>query len=124
MGYYMSQMDTSFYIAKEDVPKALTAVQSLPKKKYCWVGDFRNFSTFEEVMEEWRWGIEYDSEGNVVDIEFLGEKLGDDKVVFEAIAPFVKEDSYIQMGGEDNDMWRWSFTKGNVVESYPNIIWE
>lgn len=120
----MSQMETSFFIAGEDIPQTLSAIHQLPNKRYSWVNDFHNLYSLEEVMREWRWDINFDEEGNVIDIEFIGEKLGDDPLLFEAIAPFVKDGSCIEMLGEDGDRWRWSFTNGSMKILYPTVVWD
>jgi hypothetical protein len=40
-----------------------------------------------------------------------------------AIAPYVEENSYIEMVGEDGDRWRWVFKNGKCEEKYPEVIW-
>ena len=44
--------------------------------------------------------------------------------VLNAIAPFVEEESYIEMRGEDDVYFRWVFRNGKVEEIYPEIIWK
>jgi hypothetical protein len=78
----------------------------------------------EALMEELRWPIEYDTEGNIVDVEFNGEKYWDDEVIFEAIAPFVKDGSYIQMQGEDGERWRWVFWNGRMRQITSHVLWD
>jgi hypothetical protein len=127
MGYCMTQRDSNFAIKAEDKEKALEAIKELAGKEtihdgsgkhFAWVGTevFVNASTLNEAMDEWRWEIVEDEDGNVLDIYFSGEKLGDDKILFDAIAPYVKEGSYIEMSGEDGYLWRWSFDGKSCVE--------
>jgi len=52
----------------------------------------------------------------ITDILFEGEKIGNESSFFKAIAPFVKEGSFIEMVGEDGEKWRWVFENGQCVE--------
>jgi len=96
-----------------------------PKKNYAWVrNDFITQSeTLEEVMKEWAWELILDDNDNVDDIDFIGEKIGDDLILFETIAPYIEKDSYIEMYGEDGCRWRWIFDGEECKEIYPETIW-
>jgi len=139
---YMEQMNANFFISKDNFPHVLEAIKELAshpewmsggswedgkceEKWYCWVdtNSFLNAETVEKAMIEWGWEVSYDNEGNIDSIISVGEKLGDDDILMSAIAPWVRENSYIQMLGEDNKMWRWYFTDGKMEEIHPQIIW-
>ncbi len=105
---------------------------------YSWTDNsaLENAKTLKEFMDEWRWEITLNDEvkvesdvpiaipSDVTDIQFTGEKIGDDETLFNAIAPFVEKGSYIQMSGEDGESWRWVFN-GKTCESLaPKISWE
>jgi hypothetical protein len=144
MGYYMDQRESIFVIKKENFEAALQAIKDLAKKVqevggggsyqhgevvsrcYSWVAtsEFLNASTVQAAINAWRWSVELDDEsGNICDITFEGNKLGDDQYLFDAIAPYV-EDGYIEMSGEDCCIWRWAFKDGECREIYPEISWE
>jgi hypothetical protein len=76
-----------------------------------------------EAAAAWRWYLEEDSKGNVVGIQFNGEKLGDDNILFEALGPFVQKGSFIQMQGEDGTMWRWTFNGTDMREVTATVSW-
>jgi len=57
-------------------------------------------------------------------MEFEREKIGQEDLLFDAIAPWVREGSYIEMSGEDDAMWRWVFRGGGCHEVTPTITWE
>jgi hypothetical protein len=124
----MSQEESYFLIPKENKPKALEAIKALGKtgKDFSWVytEKFVDSKTLEEALTEWRWDSELDNDSNIIDIQFSGEKLGDDLLLFETIAPFVKSQSYITMRGEDGTLWRWWFINGSVKEVTAKIVWE
>jgi len=131
----MWQTDSNFFIAINDQPDALTAIKSLAGKEtikdlrgdshFSWVdtADFLAAKDLSRAMYVWRWELELDDHQNVVGICFFGEKLGDDKILFDAIAPFVKDDSFIEMRGEEDEGWRWVFKHGKCIEIHPQVVW-
>jgi hypothetical protein len=135
MGYYMELMESNFSIAPENQAAALKAIKSLAGKEtnhgstgdyFSWVDtkDFLNAQTLEEALSVWRWETEIDAYDNVTISEFTGEKLGDDELLFQAIAPYVDKDSFIQMQGEDGSIWRWVFDGNNVEEIQAKLVFE
>ena len=127
MGYDMWCMESNFRILKENQEKALEAIKELAGKEtitgpwdshFSWVHtkDFLEARHVENALDAWRWTAEFDEHGDISGIDFDGEKLGDESVLFNAIAPFVVEGSYIQMGGEDQYSWRWVFVDNRCVE--------
>jgi hypothetical protein len=143
MGYCMEQQASSFYIKAENKQKALEAIQALAYRVdvdgsggsysggqkteawYSWVTtkEFFEAKTLPFAVEAWRWQIIEDAEGNVVDIDFNGEKLGDDDAFLHAIAPYVEANSFIEMSGEDGALWRWVFDGDEMEEKQANISW-
>ena len=143
MGYYADQTDCRFFVPADQVQPMLKAVQNLAHKDelmsggsyhggekvschYSWVDmSFAHLQDIVEVFRCWRWSIERDEQtGDIVDIGFAGQKLGDDFVLFNTIAPFVKAGSFIEMRGEDNAIWRWQFNGTSCVEKSPTIVWD
>lgn len=126
MGYYADQVDVDFYLDKSNFPKVIAAIRALAGNgRYSWVKDsYLDSDNIVDIFRCWRWGVSLDDNGNIVDISFAGEKLGDDEVLFQAIAPYVKNNSYIEMHGEDHAMWRWVFVDGKLTEKYARIVWE
>ena len=123
MGYCMQQVDSMFTIKAENVEKALEAIKKLTAG-YAWVSpDVVNATTLCNAMWAWRWEIVMDN-NDVIGISFNGEKLGDDEILFNAIAPYVEAGSFIQMSGEEGMMWRWSFDGKECREQQAVISWE
>ena len=140
MGYYMDQRESHFKIKKENFDAALTALKSVFVTEnmtccdwvngneiphFAWVDTKRvlDAETLDEALEEIRWEPEHDLDGNIDCLRFDGEKIGDEDTFFQAIAPYVEAESYIEMIGEDNYMWRWVFNGDIVEEKTPTIIW-
>jgi hypothetical protein len=125
MGYYMTQRDSDFQMDIRDFDAALEAVKRLRGRPYAWVNsNFIDEAKLPGAVEDWRWSLIPDEQGNVGNIEFLGEKLGDDEVLFKALAPFVKPGSFIEMQGEDGEIWRWLFDGKTCVDKTAKISWE
>jgi hypothetical protein len=125
MGYSMQQMDQSFFIKDEHRANVIKAIIAIPPNKsgYAWVDDtFRKNTDLYTLFNKWRWDISIGN-GSIHEIYFNGEKSGDDLVLFEAIAPYVHEGSFIQMVGENGAIWRWSFKNKECTEIYPQITW-
>jgi len=130
MGYCIDQRDASFFISKDNLDSVLSAIHRLGhdytnSHYYSWIdNDYTNYNDLKKVFNCWRWEICDDKEGNIIAIYFNGSKLGDDMVLFRAIAPYVKNDSYIEIMGEDGEFWRWVFKNGTCIEAVPEIIWK
>ncbi len=141
MGYHMDQQDTSFRIRKENRILALASVQDLyyakekqsggssttGEKWFSWVNmdALKQANCLEDALKAWRWDPTVDSEtGDIIDLEFCGEKLGDDAVLFNALAPFVEAGSFIEMRGEDHLIWRWAFKGGKMQEKMGKVVFE
>jgi hypothetical protein len=144
MGYCISLDEAVFFIAEKDKKAALKAIKAIAgdtsqmsggsyefgtgksTRHYAWVstGDLLAAKTLEAAMTEWRYCPETDEEGNISNIYFEGEKIGDETALFKALAPFVKSGSYIQMHGEDGSIWRWCFNDGKFEEKSARMVWE
>ena len=128
MGCYMQITESNFTVKKGNFDEVVKVVKSLVKDEGSldWVNleEVLDAKDIFEVMAKCRWTVGASTEKGDVDyIDFDGEKLGDDLILFETIAPFVEKDSYIQMTGEDNSMWRWVFDGNACTESYADIVW-
>ncbi|MEY2879274.1 MAG: hypothetical protein RLZZ15_1654 [Verrucomicrobiota bacterium] len=75
---------------------------------------FVSASSLEEALEAWRWRAQLDGAGGVAELEFLGDNLGDEDLLFRALAPYVDDGSSIVVVGEDGAIWRWHFRNGAV----------
>lgn len=142
MGYYIDQKDHNFFIDKSNITHVVNAIHSLAKdtsnmsrtriynknvvsQHYSWVNnDYVESNDIKEIFKCWRWHVDTDDQGNIESIYFEGQKLGDDEYLFKAIAPFVKDGSYIEMSGEDGALWRWVFKNGQCREVYATITWD
>ncbi len=127
MGYYVSSRYSEFHITNYDA--ALAAIRKLVirakrnGKGFTWVDSdsVMKARTIEEALKLWGWNF---APERIYDpIEFIGEKMGDDRVLFDTIAPFVRDGSYLELEGSDGAIFRWNFKGGEVIATEPNVIW-
>lgn len=140
MGYHITQRASEFKIKSENKAKALEAIKALAtqtsrmgggsstgERWFAWVPteDFVKATTLPEAMGAWRWSVSEDEKtGDIIDIGFNGEKLGDDEILLEAIAPYVEPGSYIEIEGEEGALWRWLFDGVWLEEKNAKISWD
>lgn len=142
MGYCMDMQECSFHIPAEKFGEALAAIKALmidtesmsggsyqggmqTGKWFSWVHTESVWSAegLPEALSAWRWKAYLSERGDIDYLSFTGEKSGDDRVLFSAIAPYVTDGSYISMRGEDGFLWRWFFQNGECSEQEGQIVW-
>lgn len=133
MGYYASNTHSVIRIKAENVPAALKALKDMydteegtVNPQFSWVDReiVLKAQTLEEALAEWRWDSSDDSDGDIHSVTFSGDKLGDDEDLWFNLAPFIEHGGFIEMRGEDDNLWRWVFWRGEMRTEYPTIIWE
>ena len=127
MGYCIEQRDSNFKVNKENQDKALNALKNLVnREELCCITKtiVLQSTTLKEALYECRYDCHLDDDGNIDKISFIGEKMGSDDYVFNTIAPFVEDNSFIEMQGEEGELWRWIFKHGRMTEKYATINWD
>ena len=75
-------------------------------------------------LENYGYTAELDDDGNIICLYFNGDKIAhDEDTMFQAIAPYVEDGSFIEMAGENGDRWRWVFKDGRCEEFRPKVTW-
>ncbi len=112
----------------EAAAKALAAGAARTRAKYAGVDihEMTQATSLREMFRAWHWELEFDEEGNVCAVEGpTCGKTGDEKVLFDVVAPFVEEGSYIQIiYDEDNSIWRWTFRDGKCAETKARLVFD
>lgn len=149
MGYNIELIDRDFFIAAEDKEAALNAMYDMwtpekdasmsggswgpngaEKKWYSWMNNSaeafrsRSIESLEKAIYEWGYDPETDDDGNIIDLYFEGGKIGDEDQMFAAIAPFVRQGSYLDYRGEEGAVWRWEFNGQRIVEKTGRVVFE
>jgi hypothetical protein len=129
MGYYfklffVDQIGSNVIIKKEHHENVVQAIKDLHKtvnrdarggnssgdRWYSFTDyDFHKYDTIDEILRAWRYRPEFNDEGDIINLIFTGEKLGQCEIMFKAIARFVEDGSYINFQGEDGDRMEYSF---------------
>ena len=132
MGYCAHQVASKFTIKRENLEHVFRSIRALAQRAVVqrediyWVEPRKLLAadTVEAQFKHWGWPIKRDFDGNVTDISFEHEKIGEEMKLFEVIAPFVEKGSYIDMAGEDGANWRWSFNGQTCKELTPKVSYE
>jgi len=94
MGYEISVDHAEIHIRKENFGAVLNAIASIPHRM-AWteLADIQRIAKsgdITEMFEHLGWPVEFDSDGNIVRMEFDSSKMGDEEVWLGAIAPYVE----------------------------------
>lgn len=105
----MRQLKTVFEVLAADKPAMLEAI----KKAF---GDKANgVVTLEEALGRLDWQAATDEVGNITDLTFMGDSMGDESDLFQIIAPWVINGSYIELVLETGDYFAYQFHKGQLT---------
>lgn len=121
MSYTMVQTDSQFFMDKSNLEPARKAILTA-MSGFNWFKK-RSALTLEAASAQCDWALEFDDDDNVIKIEHLTDYAGQEKILFDALAPYVKSGSFIQMMGEDCTSWRWYFDGMTCTEQKPAITW-
>lgn len=131
MGYEISSFENNFKIKKENLGKSFIKLYNYTNENknvvnnWKWVScnDILNASSLSEILENFGLSVNFDNEGNINNIKFISEKLGNEFELFKLIAEFVENKSYIEVNGADGETWRWIFEDAICKEVYPNLTY-
>lgn len=122
MGYYISVPKVKFLLKAKNIPETVKTIKALHGQEsicdssgphFSWVdNDFYLLNTIEELLTEFRWKPTKAENGDIIGLQFTGQKWGDDEELFKVIAPYVESGSYIKVIGEEGAKWYWLFKNG------------
>ena len=102
MGYTARQVESSIFIAKEDVERLS-----------------------ETLEQEHAWNFIKNNDGDIIEFYFVADKPKEEDIEFlKTIAPHVQDYSFVELLGEDGLRWRWVMAKSRVYELRPEIQWK
>lgn len=123
MGEYLDVRHVNFEIKTDKKRAALQAIKSIQDPEGFVSPFYKDAKNLEYALLSWRWKPETNSAGDIIDITFVGEKLGDEHILFAALAPFVTAGSYIEASLGDGYLFRWYFNGKECIDQTPNITW-
>lgn len=132
MGYCIKMTESKFTIKKENfetalkslkavfVPENMNTYDYINGKRYphfSWVDTNKVLDSLNitEALTGIRYIPQFDQNGDICNVKFIGEKYGDEEIFFKALAPYVESGSYLCFKGEDGDTWKWSFNGESVA---------
>lgn len=134
MGYVINLIDQDFRIPVENEQDALEDLYEFMEehghdprdKAFAWLNgvDHTEWRSLGQALDDWRFIPISDysdaeppyGDQPITTLRFRGEKLGDEKEMFDVIAPYVETGSYLMFRGEDGHMWRYVFHEESVEE--------
>lgn len=135
MSYCFQMADQDFKINPDKINAAHEAlynyaVKDLDESASGWHGVSPSYvvkqrwkKDFNSLMEDMGFAVD-GLNGGVDYIELRYEKYRDTEFeIFQVLAPFVEEGSFIQFVGEDYNIWRYAFKDGKCVEQYAEMRW-
>lgn len=123
MGYHVT-VECNVVIKKAKIKKALKAINAIPLGSYAWVNHTGKFKDIKTALKGWRYVCDFNEKGDVSDMYFNGEKVGDDETLFKALAPYIEKNSYVGYLGEDGAQWRYVFDGKTMTEKEAKVLWE
>lgn len=122
-------MSTSMYLCGADfeLPQkhfeaALQAVKKADIFPYA-KRDLESAQTLEKALEEWGWSVVINERtGNIIDISFEGENYHNEDELFEALGPYVKAGSFIEVNIQ-GDYYRYFFDGRQCHDQVGEIVY-
>ena len=99
MSYYATISDSSFFVSTENTGRVLAKFRSRP------------------------YHFDLDDEGNIVGIRTKSCPQYNDLAILKAVAPYVRDKSFILVHGEEQDVWKWAFENGTCRVVSPQLVW-
>ena len=88
-----------------------------PDKWFAWV----NWNYQEtcknliDMLDVFRFDVEVNDNGDIIYLEWKGNKLGDEAELFRVLAPYISSGSYMYWSSEEGD-YTWYFNNGQFIE--------
>jgi hypothetical protein len=130
MGYSVSYREGNIVIRAAAQPSAFAALASLATDARFVKEDNRLLSrapvcatSLESALRLFGWHSQSDGAGDLVHVWMAGSELAYSEDMFLALAPSIDSGGYVEFIGEDGDIWRWSFTGRDMIETYPDLHW-
>lgn len=127
MGTPIHLIEAEFFIPQEAQLDALKALRDLGRREpnlHWGVSDsVKHARSLPEALDNAGWYVECDEDYNIVGIECENEKAGAEDAFFAALAPFVRDGSYLEVRYYD-EPFRWVFKDGKMETIEPEVTWD
>jgi len=127
MGYDINVQEVNFTIKEKNKEDALNALKEYCKDKthgdWYYPEEILQAKTLEEALEEMRWEPTV-SGGDITNLVFTGERLGEEEFIFQVLGPFVEIECYIKILGECGYNWMYYFDGNRMSEKEGKVTYE
>lgn len=109
MGYQIELTDHDLVIEKKHFPEVMSALMGMNGKGF---GYFTTISEEDDIIDRFecaRYEVYFNEDGDLVLVDFTGEKFADDDKIWRRLSGFVKPGSYMEWLGEDGATWTVKF---------------
>lgn len=125
MGYHIQQTASKFKIRARNIPQALKAAKAVVRQHLLPLRSRTVAAKLAELFWQWGWNMRINRKtGDIVSIDFEGEKLLEEDALFNAIGPYVEAGSLVAVIGADLEAWRWYFDGEGAVNQPGTIVYE
>ena len=121
MGYQIYMREVNLRIRKENFEAALNALKEAFVSDRTWT---EHLNSLDDAMSDFGYIPEYDENGSIDGFEYEEKRLRGDYEFWTALAPYVEEGCYLEVEGDDLEIWRWKFRNGKVIVQYPTFLWD
>lgn len=80
-------------------------------------------STVQTALAAFGWHSATNGSGDVQALRPRADELGESEALLQALTPLITPGGFVEFVGEDGDVWRWTFTGGHMIETYPQLTW-
>lgn len=126
MGYYYHFHECNLFIENARLPQSEQLMheynEAIMRNGYASEIEDADQTALKQVAENNRWHVVFEEEGARIDKPYDSIKGSDNTSWLQALAPVIRDHSYVQVSDDDGRMWRYMFQGGKCFHVEPK--WE
>jgi len=79
--------------------------------------------TVAQILIESGYETDADESGNITGFTSDGSAIRGDEELYQALAPYMRSGSFLELCDEMGNIWRWVFNNGNCGIVYAVVLW-
>ena len=79
--------------------------------------------TISHILVDSGYEMDVGENGNIAGFYTEGSDICDDDELYQALAPFLRSGSYLELSNELGDTWRWVYFDGSCKRINPVMLW-
>jgi len=85
--------------------------------------DAQNTEAVVKIFTDAGYETDFDAQGNIVGCNTDGSGIVDEDTIYEALAPYMRDGSFLELCNEMGDTWRWVFIGGKHMRMNAVVLW-